>query len=159
VLDYFFTSPKERKIRHNLYLVEIFRHIFNFFTAQYCAAAHSLRITGLNESIILCRNDFPTWIIFSSSIFNKTTQLLIFPLNSLQVPTVEVFNVEIQESAKEWILALQGLQNRILFWMLTSFALTNEAILYLKGSIAFQIRLLVVLRSEILDFRVNSNFP
>ncbi len=38
---------KKQKIRYNLYWVEIFWHIFNVLTAQYCAAAHSLRITVL----------------------------------------------------------------------------------------------------------------
>jgi hypothetical protein len=44
-IGWYFTSPKDRKIRYILCWVEIFWHIFNFLTAQYCAAAHSLRIT------------------------------------------------------------------------------------------------------------------
>ncbi len=42
-----FTRPNELKIRHNHCWVENFCHIFNIVTAQYCAAAHSLKNTAL----------------------------------------------------------------------------------------------------------------
>ncbi len=67
-------EAKRAKIRYNHCWVENFWHIFNILTALFCAAAHSLRITGIDNistlEVWLYLSNFETILFFFEWIHN-----------------------------------------------------------------------------------------